>query len=448
MNDDHDERGRESGGAGPLTAAVRAVDEALHALDGWSRDARDSLLRAARLRPEQVTVRRALERSPGWVRSGIESVGAGLERLGRRLGRALYFLPQDPQWRQAATGVALLLLIVTLGGLVAPPEARPFPGVRRPLFVGYFENGWNRVLRDSFPTLQNHADQVDIIMPFWYSVQPDGRVEERAARSEVVEFARARGIQVFPLFSNAKGPGSGAFLLSPAGRSRAVREIVGIVEEWGYDGVHIDFELLPSRYKAGMTTFMGELREALGRATHLSAAVIPILDVHPEIRGLYDYPALAEICDFIVLMAYDRHWRTSVAGPISPRDWVEDNIRHVVEDLDIPGQRLVLGVGGYGLDWPRGGGKANPGAVVPSYIAGDLARRHGATIQWDAESDNPHFTYYEGGTRHDVWYQDERVMAQRIALLRKYGLRGLALWRVGYETPETWRVLRGELGTR
>ncbi len=428
--------------------AVRTGDSVLAGLERGGRRARDGLLRAFGLRPERVTVAGVVEGSPGPVREAVEKVASVLELARRQLDRALPFLPRERAWRRAAAGVGLLLAAVALGPLTGGPEARPLPGARRPIFVGYFENGWSPLLRDSFPTLQRHWELVDIVMPFWHSVRPDGSVEDRGVRTEVIDFARAHGLAVVPLFNNAKVPESAAFLASEEGRRRAVRNISALVEKWGYDGVHIDFELLPPRLSEGFSLFLAELRGALGPARHLSAAVIPKVDVHPEIHGLYDYAEMARSCDFIVLMAYDRHWATSKAGPISPLGWVEENIVHALSEWGVPPEKVVLGVGGYGLDWPEGGGKDRRASVVPAYAVEDIARRHGASIRWDAESENPHFSYYSGSTRRDVWYQDERVMAQRVALVLKYRLRGLALWRMGYETPGTWTVLRDSLGPR
>jgi len=195
-------------------------------------------------------------------------------------------------------------------------------------------------------------------MPFWYSLHPSGELEDRGARAELVK--------VVPLVNNAKIHPTAAFLSSAKAREQAIRRLVEVVEDWGYDGLHVDFELLPPEFRTEYTSFIAELRQALGPGRHLSVAVFPKVDVHPEIHEVYDYTALAEICDFIVLMGYDRHWATAAPGPISPDGWIEANLKHALDDLGVPPGRLVLAVGAYGYDWPDGGGPQNPGRGGPA----------------------------------------------------------------------------------
>lgn len=426
-------------------AGVHRLDQILRRIDEGARRARDDAVRRTGLDPATLTTESLLARAPGSVGRSVRAVGAGLAAVGRGLGRLFPFAPRDREWKRAAGGLALLLVVVIVGNFAAPPTPMPLPGAWRPVFVGYFENGWGGIYGDSYPTLQRRAEYVDVIMPFWYSIHPDGSIEDRGARRDVVDFAHRSGIPVVPLFNNAKVGASAGFLVDPAARQEAAAEIKALVDSMEYDGVHIDFELLPPYWRNELTSFIAEIRAALGSGKHLSVAVFPQVDVSSDISGIYDYAALSGSCDFIVLMGYDHHYSGGPAGPVSPYDWIESNITHALYDWGVPAGKLVLAVGGYGYDWAGGGGGATN---VPSRYATDLARRYGATPQWDSASQNPFFTYYEGRTRHDVWYQDERVMAQRIAQARKYGLRGLALWRLGYETPETWTVVSDELGPR
>lgn len=437
-------------GLGRLTSAtVRWMDRALRGLDDEVRAGTMAFLRAARLDREAFTVRRALARSPAWLREAVQTVGGWLETAGRRLGRAFAFLPGDRTWRQAALGTAMLLVAVSFGAPRVPPEAKPLlPGAWRPIVVGYFENGWGGMYGDSNPTFQRNAHRINIVMPFWHSIHPDGSIEDRGVRPDVIDFAHRSGIPVVPLFNNAKVGQTAGFVADPAAREEAVAEVMSLVRKWGYDGVHIDFELLPPEWRDQLTSFIAELRAALGPNRHLSIAVFPKVDVDYSLHGAYDYAALSGFCDFLVLMAYDRHYAGGPAGPVSPFDWVESNITYALTGLGVPPGKFVVAVGAYGYDWVNGGGTGTVATDVPSRYAADMARRHGAKVQWDDASQNPYFIYYAGRVYHEVWYQDERVMAQRIALARKYKLRGIAIWRLGYETPETWPVIRGELGAK
>lgn len=426
-----------------VVAAVRGADAALRGLDRRMVALRDRALGSAGLQASEIDADGVLARAPSWLRRPVEAVGGLLNSLGRWLGRVFAFIPRDPEWRRAASGLALLLLVVIAANATTPPEARLLPGGWRPLVIGYFENGWSDTYPDSLPTLQRYAESIDIIMPFWYSVHPDGSVENRGSRPDVVAFAHANGMLVVPLLNNAKTGASAGFLTNRAARQEAAAEIKALVDRNGYDGVHIDFEVLPPGWKDQLTSFVAEIRAALGPSRHLSIAVFPQVDVSFDVSGIYDYAALSGFCDFIVIMGYDHHYAGGTPGPVSAYDWVEKNIVYALGQ-GVPADKVVVAVGGYGYDWPAGGMATD----IPSRWVADFARSHGATPQWDSASQNPYFTYYQGRNRHEVWYQDERVMAQRIEQARHYKLRGLALWRLGYETPATWTVIKDELGPK
>ncbi len=426
-----------------LIGAVSGADLALRGLDRRVVALRDKALGSAGLKASEIDAEAVMAGAPAWLRRPVEAVGSLAAWLGGWFGRVFTFLPRDPEWRRAASGLALLLVVVVITNATTPPEARPLPGGWRPLVIGYFENGWSDTYPDSLPTLQRYAENIDIVMPFWYSVHPDGSIENRGSRPDVVAFAHANGVLVVPLMNNAKTGTSAGFLVSPAARQEAAAEIKALVEKNAYDGIHIDFEILPPGWKDQLTSFIAELRASLGPSKHLSIAVFPRVDVSFEVSGIYDYAALSGFCDFIVIMGYDHHYAGGPPGPVSAYDWVEKNIVYALEQ-GVPADKTVVAVGGYGYDWPTGGMATD----IPSRWIADFARSRGAVLQWDGTSQNPYFTYYQGRNRHEVWYQDERVMAQRIEQARHYKLRGLALWRLGYETPQTWSVLKGELGAK
>ena len=60
--------------------------------------------------------------------------------------------------------------------------------------------------------------------------------------------------------------------------------------------------------------------------------------------------------------------------------------------------------------------------------------QHGAARQWSAVDAAPYFTYTAtNGVRHLVWYNDAESTKAKMALIQKYGLRGLVFWAVGEE---------------
>ena len=85
-----------------------------------------------------------------------------------------------------------------------------------------------------------------------------------------------------------------------------------------FDGLHIDFELVPARDGANFISFLSELREGLGN--RLFTLALPARQRALE-GDVFDYAALAPLADRILVMAYDEHWSASKPGPVASLDW-------------------------------------------------------------------------------------------------------------------------------
>ncbi|MBX6351402.1 MAG: hypothetical protein IRZ11_07840 [Clostridia bacterium] len=374
------------------------------------------------------------------------ALGAGraLERLGRRVGGGR---------REGAALVAAFALVVALAALalVSGPPGRPRlapPAAARPLIVGYFENGWSRVFDDSFPSLRAHYDLIDEIFANWYSVGGAGEIARDESRAEVFRFTTSHGVRMGILVTNVGGATGDreGMLRDPAARARAVGNLADLVRRAGYEAVDVDFELLAPSANVGLTQFVCGLRRALPKGVELSAAVFPPVGVAREINGAYDYPALADCTDFLVVMLYDYHFTGGPPGPLSPAGWVRENVAWFPAH-GVPGRKVVVAAGLYGIDWDLSGQTGAEERPLDGILG--LASDLGLRGRWDRASQNPYYRYTDDrGRRHVVWYQDWRTLSQRVALVKAEGLRGVALWRLGFGVPRVWSALRAAVGTR
>lgn len=305
--------------------------------------------------------------------------------------------------------------------------------------LGYHVN-WLNPNASSFDALKTNYNQLDYIAPFWYTINPDGGVEERYGghQYEVDSFARTQGIEILPLINNNQQ--NNMILVDPTTRTRAVDNIINLVEKYNYDGVNIDFESIPPWTRNGYTSFIQELSKKLReRDKKITVAVFPKIDVSLELQGAYDYAALEPYIDRMVIMTYDKHWSTGPAGPIAPINWVEENIKYTLEY--IPAEKLLLGIANYGYDW-----NASLGKDISAKEAQIIARENGAEIKWDNKSQSPYFYYQDSNNiKHEVWFESSAATAFKIQLVNKYNLQGIAIWRLGNGTAEFWNKIKKHL---
>jgi spore germination protein YaaH len=68
-------------------------------------------------------------------------------------------------------------------------------------------------------------------------------------------------------------------------------------------------------------------------------------------------------------------------------------------------------------------------------------REAGVQPRWLPDKGQHYVEFREGGTTRKIWMEDVRSMERRAALVRRYGVAGVAAWRRGFEAPEIWGVL-------
>ncbi len=372
-----------------------------------------------------------------WSRVPLDGLRSRLQ--GFELHEFLAELRRNRLWQVVGALSAFLLLLLVLTPLVDAPLRKPLPD--RLQVTGFFENSAGGMYVDSFPSLQNRADDLDIVNGFWYSLGPDGELAIERPRKEVLEFARRAGLEVYALFHDKRaGERTLAFLDSPGGRSKAVESILAAVEDLSYDGITIDFVDLRPDQGEEFVLFLRELRASLPRRVTLSVAVPPKEDLPEERHAAYDYAKIASYADYLILMAIDRHNPLTGPGPIAPVPWVRSSIQDAL-GRGVGPHKLVLAVGLYGYDWPV---KAQQGTVQYLPLKDVLARAEevGAGIEEDEESQNSYFRYERLGIQRVVWFPDREDVHAFIDMAAEARLRGIAFWRLGFETDEVWEIVR------
>lgn len=357
------------------------------------------------------------------------------------------------RYSKILTSIVLLCFVIMVVGLAGgcsnSPAPKPLPGMPDStdnpgvngagklmmpprMIIGYYENPWPGTpdKTGSFPSMKSFAKSMTGVGPFWYKATKDGTVEAKDSQL-VYDSARDLKLKMYPLITNKTGS-TEELLGNPEVRSKAIDNIVKLVQEKQYDGINIDFELLPPAQRDNLTSFMAELypkMQGINKAVIIS--VFPQVDVAEDVSGAYNYPELAKNADFLQIMTYDNHWSTSKPGPIAPIDWYEKNIKYAIDNCGGP-HKVIIGVGLYGYDWV-----GKEGETITYVDAIVRAEQHDAKIMYDETVQAPHFSYKD----HEVWFENDKSIAAKLDVIAKYNPAGIALWRLGQEQPEVWPLI-------
>jgi spore germination protein YaaH len=309
--------------------------------------------------------------------------------------------------------------------------------------AAWFPSVFDAGARASF---EANKDILDEISPFWYTTDANGRIYGNRD-PELVRLAHENNILIIPALHNVTanyGVVVGV-LSNPQIRARHVQNIVDEVLSQNYDGIDIDYESLPASLRPSFSAFIVELSEALHAHGKLLTIAVHAKDCdYCGLGGFQDWHVIGQHADRVRIMTYDYHWRGGGPGPVAPLYWVESVAEYARSVIDPA--KVSIGIPFYGYDWPPGGtARGLPWADIE-----DLIDSQGISVnqlQRDSRGrvDESWFRYPSAQGWREVWYMTDAGLESKIDLVQRLDLAGIAIWRVGYEKPEYWDVIRREL---
>ena len=346
----------------------------------------------------------------------------------RRIDIALFCIP----------AALLLLVLAVAGGGRAEAAQAGWPGVRWGFYVTYNPN--------SFTSLQANVQNLNYVSPWFYTVNMTGTVtgKDQAAASALIKQVGAKSL---PMLQNTAQYNDFSSVLSDTvKRDTVIAQIDTIVTVNNYDGITIDFEGLNATDKPHLTTFMVKLYERLHPKGKLVAMAVAAKtkDVSTGWAAPYDYAALAQVTDYILVMAYDFSYAGGNPGPIAPMNKLHETARYTL--AHIPAEKVIWGVGVYGYDWPKdveGLSIAKAGYLTHGE-ADALRALPGARSGYDDEVHAPYVQYIRDKQPREAWYEDRRSFEAKLALIARYEFAGFGIWRLGQEDPGIWKAMNGE----
>lgn len=247
-----------------------------------------------------------------------------------------------------------------------------------------------------------------------------------------VRIAHQHGARALLVLSNydarlgaMNGPAAAAILGSAQASARVREGIRWAVVSGGWDGVVLDLESLPAESARPLTALISGVKADLG--PRLVVVSVPAATKPDELAG-YDLRRIGTIADRVDWMAYDQHTSSGTAGPVAGAPWVRAGIAFAL--TQVPREKLLLGVAGYGYLWPARG----PADELTATAFAALQRTPGARTARDARQNEVCLRLPDGGV---AWFSDAASAAlwNRQAVSQR--LAGIALWRVGAAQPST-----------
>lgn len=284
---------------------------------------------------------------------------------------------------------------------------------------------------------------LDVIIPTWFSIRNgNGDMIDRGNQNYIKKY-KDLGIDVWAYLDNSFDPNITHEALSNENtRKKVINKTLELCKKYGMKGINIDFEHTKIDDRDYITDFVREFRQSAGDDFIITVDVTPQISADVT-KEPYDRKALAEIADYMVVMAYDQHWGSSEkAGSVAQYKWVEGSVNVLFRS--IPNKKMILGVPLYTRLWKEAGGKVTSKTISMDEVARIIAAK-GLKPVWDKESQQNYIEYQENNADYKIWIEDANSLEKKVSLVNKYNLAGVGSWRLGFETPNIWDVISKEL---
>lgn len=305
--------------------------------------------------------------------------------------------------------------------------------------LGYTAEDYPEDYRSLGSIRQYHA-HLDAIAHFAYRLGTDGTLQGDYT-PYLWQTSLENGVSPFLLIHNYNGhifdpTALRSLLSSPSLQEQFIQNLLHVLPS-GIAGVHIDFEALEGSYRIAYNSFLESLRTSLHANGLLLTIAVPPKRSEWESPG-YDFASIGQTCDAVTVMTYDEHYSGGIAGPIASLPWMTEVLDYATQF--IPHKKILIGIPAYGYDWSNGTAKVVPMKDIPSLIS-----QTGTRLLWSDPDVEPYFYYWEGRTRHTVWFESELSAKIRLGFVKSYRIRGIAIWRLGYETNRFWQAVSNKL---
>jgi len=288
--------------------------------------------------------------------------------------------------------------------------------------------------------------------PGWTTLK-SSRLQERLKKKE--------NLKLSLLLHNSNEEEINALISKPQEHAQnLINDILPLMEKYNFTNLNLDiesFKKASSSAQTQYTTFLREVKKGLtiNNLGTLTVEITPISLVKPRLTNVEE---IGQIADYLVLMAYDFHYIYSFStGPPAPLGGAgktrEYDIETALEEVlrVVPPEKVILGVPLYGYEWEtlsdRPGSPTIPGsgAVASNRRAKELLASCDNCLQgFDEQAKQPYIIFPDNEENffHQIYYENEKSLKEKLKLAKEKKLGGIALWALGYEGKEILKPLK------
>lgn len=307
--------------------------------------------------------------------------------------------------------------------------------------------GWHSIGgvggNDTLDTMLAESKGINVIAPTWFSLTDnEGNFRSFASR-EYVDKAHRAGLQVWGVLDNfnyeletSHPVSSYEVLSSTSKRQRLAQNMVDAAASLGLDGINIDFEGISVDCGEHYVQFLRELSVLCRKEKLILSTDNP---VPFQFNNHYRLDTQGKILDYVIIMGYDEHWHGSEdPGSVASISYVSNGLDRTLEQ--VPAEKVVNALPFYTILWKTEGTQVTDKYITLRDIENFVSHLSQPPV-WDEVTCQNYAEWQNGNAKYQIWIEDTESIKVKLNVMNSKGIGGVAVWRIGYGTPEAWSLV-------
>lgn len=382
----------------------------------------------------------------------------------------------------------IFLFIIFIAVSVTPPQVQAAP---------FYYAGWLPFWKkqSGAQDISDNLYKFQELSPFSYEIK-NGTLSDSLKLTEGfwpawLSAVRDAGVKNIPTVAWFDGPAIHKVLINTKKRIAHEDAIANLAKKMKFDGIDIDYEAKLPETKDYFSLFIKGLALRLHPSGKLLTCTVesrtPLADllggVPEDTRRANDYVALNKYCDEVRIMSYDQglidgkldraKGNGKLYAPVADVDWVKKTIQETIKYVNP--KKIMLGIPTYGYEyevsWADGfttykrlrshtffqainravalnvvQERNSAGEYSFAYATSTTVGKISPNLTWQVSSTQPAViatNSAQGLYTRFVSFSDSESAAQKIALAKKFGLRGVVFFKLdGEQDPMLWDKMK------
>lgn len=271
---------------------------------------------------------------------------------------------------------------------------------------------------------------------------PNGNIREEN-RDKVIKQAKKDKKELYAILDNDYDAANfsnyitSSMLNSEINRENNINKVLKFIKENKFSGVIIDFKKFKTSDKLVYTQY---IREMCSVITSNGFKVL----VKSGLETYIDTEAIINICDSTILELYNQK---KINSNISGTHFDYNNIIKIVEKYKEKNilHKIILELPLYSILWTERNGLVVQAEKYSAKLEKEYIEKNNIKLITNEILKQKYFEINKGKITYKMWLEDEYSLNNKLDIVEKYGLRGISLYKFGYETKEIKEVLLNEL---